>query len=73
MLCPSRPNPAHSNERDQSLTNGVYFWLDGVAVGTALSSHGVGSPPAQIPAGATNALGSSLGFWRRNAAIARDV
>ena len=24
------------------------------------------SPPAQIPAGAANAPGSSLGFWRRS-------
>ena len=29
-------------------------------------------PPAQIPACASNALGSSLGFWRRSARSARD-
>ena len=35
-----------------------------VAVGTALSSLGVGPPPARIPAGAASALGSYLGCWR---------
>ena len=31
------------------------------------------SPPAQIPAGAANAPGSSLGFWRRNGGRAAGV
>ena len=31
------------------------------------------SPPAQIPASAANAPGSSLGFWRRNGDRAADV
>ena len=30
-------------------------------------------PPAQIPAGAANAPGSSLGFWRRSGAEATGV
>jgi transposase len=34
---------------------------------------GFGLPPAQIPASASNALGSSLGFWRRSARWARGV
>jgi hypothetical protein len=29
-------------------------------------------PPARIPACASNALGSSLGFWRQSARLARD-
>ncbi|MFO8070490.1 MAG: Rpn family recombination-promoting nuclease/putative transposase [Polyangia bacterium] len=33
-----------------------------IAVGTALSTHGVGPPPAQIPACGTTAPGSCLGF-----------
>ena len=37
-----------------------------IAVGTPLPT-----PPAQIPACASNALGSSLGFWRRSARRAR--
>ena len=32
-----------------------------------------GAPPARIPAGAFNALGSCLGFWRRSAVLARDA
>ena len=43
-----------------------------VAVGTALRS-GLGPPPAQIPACATNAPGSSLGCERRIAHWARDA
>ena len=31
------------------------------------------SPPAQIPAGAANAPGSSLGFWRQNGGRAAGV
>src|SRR5262245_55628519 len=31
------------------------------------------SPPGQIPAGAANAPGSSLGFWRRNGVEAVGV
>jgi hypothetical protein len=31
------------------------------------------SPPAQIPASAANAPGSSLGFWRRNGGRATGV
>jgi len=33
----------------------------------------LGRPPAQIPACASNALGSCLGSWRRSAARARDA
>ena len=33
----------------------------------------LGLPPAQIPACASNALGSWLGFWRRSARRARDA
>ena len=40
-----------------------------IAVGTAAC----GRPPAQIPACASNALGSCLGCWRRSARWARDA
>jgi Transposase IS116/IS110/IS902 family len=33
----------------------------------------LGPPPAQIPAGAANALGSCLGFWRRSGRWARGA
>jgi hypothetical protein len=36
-----------------------------IAVGTALALR-LGPPPAQIRAGAANALGSCLGFGRRS-------
>ena len=38
-----------------------------IAVETALSSYGVGPPPAQIRTGSATASGSCLGFWRRSA------
>jgi hypothetical protein len=44
-----------------------------VAVGTALRPCGLGPPPAQIPACAANALGSSLGFERRSGRLAMGV
>jgi hypothetical protein len=44
-----------------------------IAVGTALSTHGVGPPPAQIRAGAISALGSCLGFWRQSGPRDRDA
>ena len=48
-----------------ALAAGDVFVVPTIAVGTALSSHGVGPPPAQIRAGAISALGSCLGFWRQ--------
>ena len=44
-----------------------------VAVGTTLSTLGVGPPPARIPAGAASALGSYLGSWHRSAPAARGA
>jgi hypothetical protein len=43
-----------------------------VAVETALGTC-LGPPPAQIPAGAANALGSCLGYERQIAFRARDA
>jgi hypothetical protein len=43
-----------------------------VAVGTTLGKR-LGPPPARIPAGAANALGSCLGYERQTACQARDA